>query len=194
MPTKFFTKLKYVSPITISGTLAGGCGVHVFSANGLYDPDITGSGAQPRGFDQLMAMFDHYVVAKAQINFECTTTDGTNNRLSEQIGICVRDSNSPETTIVEYLEHGWSKHQAVGRDAKGAKVSHEVSTLDFLGRTGLLSDPNLKGSASANPSEDVLFHVFVGSLVPAATTYLAYGYVTIIYDAWFIEPKDPGSS
>jgi hypothetical protein len=44
---------------------------YIYSCNNLYDPNVTGVGHQPRGFDQLMALYDHFVVisAVAEVTF-----------------------------------------------------------------------------------------------------------------------------
>jgi len=41
-------------------TTSGAVSTYVFAANGLYDPNITGTGHQPMGFDQLLQFYNHY--------------------------------------------------------------------------------------------------------------------------------------
>jgi hypothetical protein len=62
IPNKFATKLRYSESVNIDPSLGGVPGVHVFNASSCYDPNTTGIGHQPRGFDQWMAMFDHFTV------------------------------------------------------------------------------------------------------------------------------------
>jgi len=194
MPTRFKTKLKYCTPITVtSGT--GTCGAHVFSANGLFDPDVTGAGHQPRGFDQLISMYDHYVVARSAIRLCGTTYNATTSAYAPaNVGICVRDAGATETVPYEYIEQGWNKWET-SSSTSGVDMAHAVSTTDYLGRDGILSDPYLKGSSSSNPSEDLTFHVWVAHSNSASTdVFLLVARVEIVYDAWFIEPRDPGAS
>jgi hypothetical protein len=164
------------------------------SANGLYDPDISGTGHQPRGFDQLMAMFDHYVVTNAEIRLIGVTNAPSLTPATAHVGICVRDSATTETTPYEYIEQGWNRW-TISSSTAGVDLCHKVDILKFLGRSNALADPYLKGSASANPTEDVNFHVWVANPYSADTTvHYLYCRVEIVYDTWFIEPKDPGVS
>jgi hypothetical protein len=194
MPTQFRTTMKYSSPVTYtSGT--GTCGVHVFSANGLYDPDITSTGHQPRGFDQLMAMYDHYVVISSAIRVVGQVISSvTGDSYNGIAGICVRDANSVETVPNEYLEQGWNKWLYVS-STDGFDIRHSVDVSKFLGRQSILSDPYLKGTKTANPTEDVLFHLWIAHPASASTDALTcYATAEIAYDLWLIEPSDPGTS
>lgn len=47
--------------------VAGSMGIYVLSTNGMYDPNITGSGSQPYYFDQLTNLYNDYVVVKSKI-------------------------------------------------------------------------------------------------------------------------------
>jgi hypothetical protein len=186
--------MKYSSPSTYtSGT--GTCGVHVFSANGLYDPDISGAGHQPRGFDQLMAMYDHYVVVSSAIRVVGQAISSvTGDPYQAVIGICVRDSTAVESVPNEYLEQGWNKW-SYASSVDGFDICHSVDVATFLGRQSLLSDPYLKGTKTANPTEDVHFHLWVAHPAAASTDALTcYATVEIVYDLWLIEPADPGTS
>lgn len=72
---KIFRKLKYSTDIQLNATAAS-IDVHVFSANGLYDPDVTSTGNQPRLFDQYMALYNHYTVVAAAISVETLASQG----------------------------------------------------------------------------------------------------------------------
>lgn len=64
-------------PITLT-TLGGYYDFHVFSVNSVYDPDQTGVGVQPYGWDQYTPdLFDHYQVyaSKITVNFVVSMED-----------------------------------------------------------------------------------------------------------------------
>lgn len=63
MSNNFQANLRYTTTVTLSPS-TGTVAKHNFVANGLFDPDHTGVGHQPRGFDQLMALYKHYTVTK----------------------------------------------------------------------------------------------------------------------------------
>lgn len=49
----------------------------IYRISSLYDPDFTGTGHQPRGFDQLAQMYENYKVHACKIDVTFTTKDTT---------------------------------------------------------------------------------------------------------------------
>lgn len=195
MPTKFTTKLRYA----FTGTLnPNGItpAVHVFRANSLYDPDQTGVGAQPRGFDQIIAFYDHYVVIHSKITVKFVNRDssgpatvGTNANFI--VGVDLNDSSDTLNTINDYMEHGYAKYSMLaGTSGTRDVVSSTKSfTNKFLGRSKPLSDSQLKGSSTSNPVEQGYYHIFANAVGNFDTGPMDI-YVVIDYTAVFIEPKD----
>ena len=152
------TKLTYYDVATIS-TGAGSAGTRVYSANGLYDPDITGAGHQPMPFDQLMLSFEHYVVtsAKMTVNFKNTATTNT-----QSVAISLNADPTPITAYGSLCENG-----VLVRDRLGMyPYSDSVKTLTMpisIGKFGavrqLLDNPSYEGSVAANPVEQSYFHI-----------------------------------
>ncbi len=161
---------------------------HVFTANGLFDPNITGTGSQPRGFDQIVAMFDHYTVIAAR----CTAvfTSPTSGIL---IGIAQRDNNTVPTAAIAYIEGRNVNWKAMGSLESTATIKSNMSIKNFLGRPNVLSEDDLRGSSTANPAEQAYFHVFVGSTLSndpgSVTVQVLIEYVTI-----WTEPHNPTAS
>jgi len=68
---------KYNDRIALDAA-AGSIANYVFSATGMYDPDITGTGHQPLGFDQWLGLFyNHYTVERAHIRATFFTQDAS---------------------------------------------------------------------------------------------------------------------
>lgn len=196
MPNKFATKLRYQENATINPA-TGVPGVHIVSANGCYDPNITGTGHQPRGFDELMTLYDHYTVIGAKIVATFVLREGIPHD-SMNVGIALKDATGIETAN-GYLEGRNVRSKVLrGTDGPGTScnsvtLSLKASTRKFLGRTKPLSDPELKGTVSGNPTEQSYFHLFaqsiqVGDASPLDVTY------RIDYLVVLTEPKQPGQS
>jgi len=60
--------LRYVENFTLNPGVLGSS-VNVFSMNGLFDPNISGTGHQPMFFDNYMAIYGQYRVNRAYITF-----------------------------------------------------------------------------------------------------------------------------
>lgn len=189
--------LRYAEKISIVGSaVEGSLKTHVFSANGCYDPNITGIGHQPRGFDQLMSLYDHYTVIKSTIAVRFLN----DSNARPYCAIAVRDDNSVFADLQSVNEYGDKvmstkpivRFSDTCSDTT-AYLSTKTSIGSFLGRGDVLSDPELKGSVTGNPAEQVYYHVIVGD--PHQTTGTSVKVlVTVTYDVIFHEPKQPTSS
>lgn len=211
---KYARKKRYMTPNSASGNLplrktlkskfrysediqlvssASTPAVHVFSLNGLYDPNVTGIGHQPRGFDELMPLYDHYVVIGARVRVDFVNASTTNTAF---VFLAVRDSNTVSTGYTDYLENGNNKHITMGVEGSGANnktLYYNVNPNKFLGRSKPMADPQLKGSNASNPTEQAYLHIAaVSSDLFTATNMTIL--VTIEYTAVLIEPKPLGQS
>lgn len=190
----FRTTLRYAQRgVTINPPAGGLATAFIMSANGLYDPDISGVGHQPIGFDQFMAIYDHYTVHAAKITVDFHNDDETNPVC---VGIAVRDNATITTNPHEIVENGnidYTLLNAYGKWKDMCRVTMYQDIAKFLGRKQLLSDPQCKGDASSNPTEQVYFHVVIWSLgaVDAGNTTCM---VTVDYDATFHERLVTSSS
>ena len=187
--------LKYTSSFSLTPAIGGEVGQHVFSINGLYDPDITGVGTQPFGFDQLMVFYDHYVVLNSRISCVFTNSD-TNDGV---IAMAWPEDQSTATilrnVVMNYLP-STSRNQVILSPQGGPNTKSLVPPVVNVGRflsRNPFGDPQLKGGASSNPTEQAYWHVGVTGVSDTAQSDVTC-IVTIEYDTVFIEPKPPPTS
>lgn len=189
----FGNKLRVVTryvenQITINPGAAGIMDEFVFSANGLYDPNITGVGHQPIGFDQYMTMFDHYTVIGAKII--CTFVN-TDTATSQQVGIYVKDAPSTETDIRKYIENGLCKYKTISPTTYGnnqCTIVYPLSIPKFFTKKKIIGESDYKGSVAANPTEQAYFHCFAAPIQSTDPTAVQL-FVLIEYIAILTEPK-----
>lgn len=70
-PTKM-VKMRYTEIFRVTST-AGAIGKFLLSANNLYDPNITGAGHQPYGWDQWMALYKTATVVRSRVDVQVAT-------------------------------------------------------------------------------------------------------------------------
>lgn len=165
---------------------------HVFSCNGLYDPDITGVGHQPSGFDQVMALYDQYTVLKSTIRFDIFNYDAN---LAMTAGIALMDNATVLVDYRAYIESGRSTWTAVTPFSGSHSLQtlrHEVTVSKFMGRPKVEDEDDLSGTASANPADQCYWHLWADSHGSDASA--AYGLVVIDYFAVLKEPIVAGLS
>lgn len=199
MPNRFATKLRYAESFSINPPTGGVAGTYVFVANGLYDPNVTGTGHQPRGFDQFMTMYDHYTVIGSKITATFTSAGivGTSGPLT--VGIALKDGTLTASNKNDYME-GRNVKSGVLLRAAGSDEAHKItlsksfSTKKFLGVSHPLSSNVLRGSVSSNPIEDAYFHLFAQIMTGAVDSAPIEVQVVIDYLTVFTEPKQPAQS
>lgn len=181
-------RLKYATRVVIDPNITASH--HVFSANGLYDPDITGTGHQPLGFDQLMTFYDHYQVIGAKITVDFISTNQTGADVSTYIcGVDLRDSTTVNTDPDSLMEQGTASYRVCTTSNANQKVRVRKGFSQRKFFTNVkVGNRTYQGTSLAQPGEQAYFHVFVapiGAINSAAMTAV----ITIDYLAVFTEPK-----
>lgn len=167
-PPQLKNTLKYCSESLTISTNASGLGSHIFSANGLYDPDISGVGHQPMYFDQLTAIYNHYCVLSSRITvvpdapitwpLSLTLVLDDDVSISASAGYTVRERhgaktitfNPAQTSVFPALKMSWK------------------ATNVFTGNP--LSRLELQGDSGNNPAEQSYFHIYVDGGAAGATS------------------------
>lgn len=191
-PRTKFVRMKYVDNITINPGAAGALTFHNFSCNGMYDPDISGSGHQPIGFDQWMEWYDHYHVIGSKITVQCIPSDATNNTV---VGIYKNDDvNFLPTQFTHAAELPGSRYRVLATTTSSPSPSPIVLKSKYSAKRdqnskAVTSDDELRGTVSSNPSEQSYYTIWAASNStgdPAAF----FAVVHIEYLAVLSEPKD----
>lgn len=172
-----------------AGTMIAGA--WVFSANGLFDPDITGTtGGQPMGFDQMQLLYEHYTClgGKITVNFK-------NESKTEYAycGIAIAPDATAGTDPYKLVENGMLVRSYVSEGFAGNMKEHCELTLPFNvgrinSRKNIVGDDLYRGDAASNPTEQTYLHVFHYNPNTATTTTLNYD-VLIEYDVVWTEPR-----
>jgi hypothetical protein len=172
---------------------------YIFSANGMYDPDITSTGHQPMGYDQMVVFYQHYCVTASKITviFQNNISDGG----AQVNGAIAIQRNTTNLTVWDrIIEAGnivWSPLTGVtpGGGPPPTRLTQAVRVADFFGVPNVLNDDTLKGAVTANPASGVFYAIY--AVIPWAggpsTNHLQCS-VMIEYEAIFTEPTQPAES
>lgn len=199
LPQSRTVRLVYCSQDSINGGAAGIAAVKVFSANGIYDPDITGSGHQPMGFDQIMPLYDHYTVIASRIRVRFAPYASGDLAIPPMVGIHISDSASAITGLQpEHIAEIGSKTQQYGMANqvgfnRDTQMRAKVNVKKYFKVKSLIGDSLYRGDASSNPSEQVYFILWAAGLGGNDATQVGV-FVEIEYLVKFTEPKALGQS
>lgn len=128
---------------------------HYFRANDMYDPNGTGVGHQPMGFDEIGALFNHFTVIGSKIVITCSgaTTD-------TKIGCYLSGANLLGSGIERAIEAG-SKTITMNTNSTPKKLVHKCSPKKFFRQTSIIDNYSLRGSTSASPAEIAYYLIWV---------------------------------
>lgn len=180
-------KVQYYQNVSVASG-ASTAGAYVFSANGLYDPDVSGTGGQPMGFDQMMSFFNHYTVTGAKITVIAQTNSTS---LRSTIGLLVSGSSTATTSIQQLVENGDCQFYVLsyaGQFGGTCTMTRRLNVGRFQSVADVMDDPSMRGDAASNPAEQAYFHIVCWNAA-SATTISVDCQVLIEYDAVFHEPR-----
>lgn len=190
LPFKLVTNLSYHSNYTTgAGGAAGAMTVRIYNAGGLYDPDYSGTGHQPLGFDQIMPMYDHYVVLGATIMVKAAP--GTSTYNNTIVGVSGNAIVTLKTSAQDYQEAAcctWDIMSTYTNIPTRGRLIQGYNPKVHLGISNPLSSDKLQGTISAVPADNWFWHVFVQPANASETHPPITLEVQIDYKVAFIEP------
>jgi hypothetical protein len=161
--------MKYAAPVVLNGSVNPA--VQLWAATSAYAPDQTASGHQPRGFDQIMALYEWFTVEKCRLKVSpMFHTVGINGI----IGVCLTAYNTLKTNLSDYLEMAECVNQAVHLTSSygttnGKPMHLEYNARKFMGVSDPVDSDRLLGTVGASPSDNAFFHVWSSASDESAT-------------------------
>lgn len=193
MPSVYHTDLEFSGVGTLTTLGGGGPSTEVYRANDLFDPYFTGVGHQPRGFDQIMAFFNHFTVLSSSIRVDFMfNPDVAGNGVV--CGVGLNDISGPVLDPVTWTELPRTRYK-VAKNQGGASVVvfNKYDVRPFFGVTAPTQALQQQGSISSSPSEQA-FYLISAEGLPNGNAITVQFKTTIRYKAVFHGPKSVGQS
>lgn len=175
-PDSFITRFRYVEDFLQTSSVGANFNVWQWRMNSLYDPNVSGGGHQPRGFDQLCgaaAPYSKYRVFAFTYRVSCTTYDSATGTQRDSMFICepTNGATIPGSTIEDVLEHPRAKYKMQAENAPTVVLKGHVSLPKLAGRTRAqyMADSDLyAANYNSSPGEDMYLNTY--SFVTDTTT------------------------
>jgi len=164
-----------------------------YSANGIYDPDVTSAGHQPLGFDTMMQYYEQFTVVASKITLTAVNETAA---VGMRMAVSLAPDTSNYTNTSDIIENGQVVTRVLCGSTGGGKnqlaaLSVGCDVPKYFGRNpgrAILDDVNLYGTIAGNPTEQVYFVVTAWNATN--TTTCTVGFDAILeYDVYFWEPK-----
>lgn len=176
-----YVSLKYVDNIAYS-MLTGVAQNNVFNLNSIFDPDRTGGGHQPYGFDQLVAMYNRYRVLKVSWVVSVAPVGGNMKLLVLPSNGLVATAITTAATFASAAELPFARWKAVpatGANPITLRGSMELNELNGTTRLEYLADDRFEAQVASSPTELLVLNVAIlndstGTLTPNPTVQLIF--------------------
>lgn len=182
-------QLYYDNSIVLSGAI-GAIPYRFYWANNVYDPYQPTGGHQAIGFDQMMALFEHYctIRSKVTVNFHNATSGPV------KVGIYLSPDAIPAANITTLMENGLVKTMILGGDGEKTTgtLSLDCDVKNYFGKTrykDLMDDRDFVGDVSSSPVEGVYYGIFAYDALGLLEDVTVGFDILISYDTIYFEPK-----
>jgi len=160
IPQRYLCKLKYCSSVTTNNS-----GQYVFNLNSLFDPDLTGTGHQPYGYDQLAVLYNRYRVIGTSWHVTCL-------KQSAAVVLAALPANETTSAIITCSEMRENPRAKFINQNPGSAVkvlSGYTSIPSLVGRTKsqYMADDRYQSDVTTSPSEFARLNILVNSSADA---------------------------
>lgn len=126
---------------------------YYFALNNIYDPDTTGTGHQPYGFDQWMSFYYRYTVFASSIRLTAITTTTTTNA-TQYLAVVPMNAQNLALYVDNVDELPYARSTLItpmagNRSIKSVKNYMSVKKLNGL--NGTLNPDDWSGSGTTSP-------------------------------------------
>lgn len=193
LPRKAIRKLTYAADFSINAgiVLAG----HSFRLNSLFDPDETGVGHQPYGFDQMMTYYGRYTVVGCNISVTAFYADDSGAEHAFMVGSFLADSaetkiDTPQSAS-DMIEMPGVNYKIMSAGQYSASFNRFVAIPKFFnaGKGGYLTEPEFSATSGSNPTRVAQCVIVAGGADDGDDPPALHFKAVLTYTAIFTEPK-----
>lgn len=179
------TRLHYADTFTVTTSVGPGIGNAIFNLNGLFDPDSSGVGHQPMGFDQFSTLYNRYRVFNTHWTIRMSPS-ASNGAAFHGVVVPV-NATSAFTSFVTAAEQTYSKSR-IFNSYKPLEIRGNIDMAQLNGKTSeaYASDDTTQAQTNANPTEFLGLHCLV--FEPAGAGVAIQYQIHLIFDVEFEDP------
>lgn len=186
-PDRMMVCLPYHAAPTVSAI--GPTSAWVFRGNGIFDPDFTGVGAQPVGYDQWAAIYTRYRVYSSHCEVNVVNPSAT-----EGLQVAVAPATTASVTLSNesFAAKPYVKKAYTGRSTgvDTVTIDNFQSTKKMLGVKDIQYSPEYGAGIASNPSSQWYWQIQIGHQDNANALANTTMRVTIKYFVEFYDRAD----
>lgn len=178
---RYITKMKYSEAYTLN---VGNSYTQVMNLNSLYDPNSTGVGHQPYGFDQLATLYNRYRVIAT--SYVVNAYNGSN---AIRYGVLPCNELPPINNLSELCENPRAQFRVQVPGGSTSMIKGKCYMPALMGRTKAqyMADDRFQAQTSAGPAELALLYITGQTLADASADIQLT--ITLEFTVEFFDPK-----
>jgi len=184
IPRCLFCKLSFSARLSLSSSTVTPAH-HQFRLNSTWDPDVTTTGVQPYGRDQISAMYLRYIVNGATVKVWFSNA-GTNG--PTQCTIRASVDGTPPSDIEAEADRINGKQIIVSPgESKVLTAYYPIHKIIGMSKAGYSGDPGCSAAYNGNPSKICFLNVMTQNLTGSTDTHVI---VKIVYHCKYFDQGD----
>lgn len=158
IPQRFITKMKYSEQVNTDAN-----GQYRFNLNSIYDPNSTGTGHQPYGYDTLSTLYNRYRVIscgwRIQVNWQANQ-----NAQPVLVGAIPANESLTFLSLAELRENPRAKYinQNYGAETIALTGKSYIPSLVGRNKAQYMADDRYQALMTASPNELAILNVVTG--------------------------------
>jgi len=166
-------------------------GIYTFHCNDVYDPNVTGVGHQPRGFDDWMRLYSRFRVVGSRITAHFSTNDTNAN--DAIVGIVQSNDAMTTITLEDYLESRENTHAVISGTGDQQVTLSKGWSLKKAAPSNM-HDVVYEGTVSGSPQRTWKYNLFAANTVGVSDIGALQVTVVIDYAVLLLENLNPSIS
>lgn len=181
-PAMAIAEMTYTESFQISNGAVGVPGHYLFRANGIFDPNYTGTGHQPYAHDTYATIYNHYQVLSSKIELTCM--DSVNIRF----GVSLIDDTTTELNYNTVWERKGTNSAVM------VNGSQPMTVIKYYNSQFYDTDTDTEALFGASPNDSMFFDCWQIQKNSGTASANINFQVKITYTVKMWELKDLGSS
>lgn len=200
-PATFKTRLRYTETLQLNQAVVGVPNLYKFTTAGLYDPNVSGTGHQPKFYDEFASLYQRYIVrgSKITVRFSTKQTSGTSTppMIVGIVRLDATDGTSSFSSIEAVMETRRARYRQISAsmEARPTTITHTYSQRDYERKqNNRIKEAVASVPINTDPTNTDYYYVFSSSLDSGATHPTLFAFVTIDYAVDFMDRAQQAQS
>ncbi len=191
-PDRMFVALTYTAGKGLDSGGAGSIASQVFRGNSLFDPDFTGTGAQPTGFDQWAAFYERYRVRGSSMTVRVRAEVDASSTIFPMGVLLPKTVTTLDTNYADAAGEPYARTKMISNQEAGypSTLKSYMTTTKILGLSKReAADVDYSALVGANPSKEWFWHFYIEDAITAGLNIKSKVYFEVTYYCEFYKRK-----